>query len=272
MAPTRTLVPFDAPVDGPLIRTHPSNPTAVTVALPTVPGAALARTDARRLARQAAGAERRLARVVPSSLQRTRTVHQLRRLVDRAGRMPTSEGLALVAGPLDGRIVRLDHPTTVRVVVGPPPSFDELVEAVRCIGRVAVLHATGRGCRLVCADGATLWEPRPPWDPVRRRAAADPLVRAHDLLDGSPLGSMPVVVAGDDRIVARLRPVLRHHHGVAAFLAGDHSETSIATLATLARRVLRRQSDEERRSAVADPALVSPRAGASGRFDVVGGG
>ncbi|QYG93198.1 hypothetical protein HC251_12665 [Iamia sp. SCSIO 61187] len=256
MALARTPRPTDDDVVGPLIRSHPSTPV-VTVAMATKPAAHLRSGDRRRLARHVSGAERRLARAVPPSPARARVVRQLWTLADRVARAPAREGVALVAGSDDGRTVVLHHAVTDRVIVGPAPTYEGIIEATWGFGRLAILRLTAGGARLICSDGATLWEPRPPWDPLGLQLHIG-LARADLLVRAALPGRTPLVVAGDDRIVRAFLD--RGHRGpVVGTLAGDHSETSAATLAALAQRTLRRALDDRQRSAMVSLALAVNR-------------
>jgi hypothetical protein len=245
---------------------HPSLPT-VTVALATRPAAHLRGADRRRLARHVSGAERRLARVAPPSTARARLIRRLWDLADHASHAPAGEGLALIAGGDEGRHVTWHHPVIDRIIVGPPPSDDEVVEATWGFGRLAVLRLTARGSRLVCSDGAALWEPRPPWDPL----GLHPNVGAEraDLLVRAALPARtPLLVAGDDRLVREFR-ARGAHHPVVGHLPGDHSETSVASLAALAQRTMRRSLDDRQRAAMVSLALAVDRGRAARGPDAV---
>lgn len=268
MSLARTPDPVDD-VGGDLIRTHPSAPLTVTVVVPTRPGGRLRAADRRRLARRVLGAERRLARMHPPSSTRTRVVRRLRDLLEQAELHTPAAGLALVAGPLDGRCVVLRQPVLERVLIGRAPSYDDLIRASWGLGRVAVLHLVPSGGRLVCAEGARLWETGRP-SGVGDRDPDEPsvLAVARELLSDALPGRTPVVVAGDDRCV---RAFAAHvsHPAVSLVLPGDHSETSMATLAALAQRAVRRSLEPDQLDAMAAIALAVERGTAARGVDAV---
>lgn len=259
MALARPTHPSGEHLAGPLITSHPATPV-VTVAMATRPAAHLRGADRTRLARLVAGAERRLARQVPAAPVRRRLVRRLWSLADDASRRPAGEGLVLVVGGDDGRQLTLHHPVVDRVVVGPAPTYEEVVEATWGFGRLAVLRLAARGSRLICSDGARLWEPRPPWDPLGLQPHVG-MERTELLLRAALPERTPLLVAGDDRLVDEVRR-RGLGHPVAAHLPGDHSETSAASLAALAHRVLRRTLDARQRSAMVSLALAVGRGGA----------
>lgn len=254
----RTTVP-GSEAGAQLIRTRPSVDPTVTVVVPTSPAERLRSADRRRLARRVLGAERRLARTHPPSSARTRIVRRLWDLAEEAERLPAASGLALVAGPHDGRCLTLRQPVVERVLVGRAPSYDDLIEASWGLGRIAVLHLTPTGCRLVCAEGARLWE-------SGLRSGGDDghpsepsvLAAARGLLADALPARTPVVVAGDDRCVRAYEANVTHP-AVSLCLPGDHSETSMATLAALAHRALRRSLGPEQRAAMVALALAVER-------------
>ncbi len=248
-----TPTPDDGDIVGPLVHSHPSTPV-VTVALATKPATHLRSGDRRRLARQISGAERRVSRIVPPSEARTRLIRRLWNLADLASRAPAREGIALVASSDEGRHLTLHHSVTDRIIVGPPPAYDDIVEATWGIGRLAVLRLTERGSRLICSDGAALWEPRPPWDPLGLQAHTG-LERAEQLIRTVLPGRTPLVVAGDHRLVTAFGET-NTAHDVAGVLPGDHSGTSATTLVALAQRAMRRALDGSQRAAMTSLALA----------------
>jgi hypothetical protein len=256
MAHARPTRPSGDDLAGPLIISDPSVPV-VTVVMATKPAAHLRSADRRRLARLVSGAERRLMRAAPPSEARTRLVRRLWSLADRASRAPAREGLALVAGSDEGRPVTLHHPVIDRVMVGSAPSDEDIVEASWGFGRLAVLRLAARGARLICSDGATLWEPRPPWDPLGLQSHVG-LERADLLVRAALPGRTPLLVAGDDRMVRAFRD-RGVAHQVVGVLPGDHSETSAASLAALGQRTMRRSLDDRQRSAMVSLALAVDR-------------
>lgn len=259
MALARPPIPSDESFVGPLIRCHPTMPT-VSIVMPTRPEAHLRSGDRRRLARAVSGAERRLSRTVQPSALRRRLVRRLWDLADNASRRPARQGVALIAGPDAGRLLALHYPVTDRTLIGPAPTYEELVERSWGFARIAVLLLTGRGARLIACDDGAPWEPRASWDPVDT-----PLPTAHDILDranalarSSVPPRTPLVVAGDDRMV---RSYLRVHRTPrpARVLAGDHSETSAAALVTLAKRALRSSLDDRQQAAMVSLVLAVER-------------
>lgn len=259
MALARPTRPSGVDLAGPLITSHPAT-TVVTVVMATRPAAHLRGADRRRLARLVGGAERRLAHEALAAPARARLVRRLWGLAERASRGPAREGLALIASGDQGRHLTLRHPTTDRIVVGPPPTYEDVVEASWAFGRLAVLRLAARGARLICSDGATLWEPRPPWDPLGLQPQVG-LERAELLLRSALPGRTPLLVAGDDRLVADFRR-RGSDHRVVGHLPGDHSETAAATLAALAQRTMRRSLDPRQRSAMVSLALAVDRGSA----------
>ncbi len=245
------------------IHPHPPDATdgpVVTLVLPTRPAARLRGGDRRRLAHRIAGAERRLARVAEPSPARARTVRRLWALAERAAASPARDGLALVASSSTGRHLPLHHPVTTRTIVGPLLTDEELAAATWAFGRVAVLRPTVRGARLVACAGNAVWEPRPPWDPLVPTARRGVLQQSLDLAETALPARTPLVVAGDDRLVAAVRGLLdRDGITVAATLAGDHSATAPAPLAALAQRALRRSLTDPQRDAMARLALACDR-------------
>lgn len=266
MAFARPIEPFVEDLDDPLIETHPSTPV-VTVAMATKPASHLRSGDRRRLARHVSGAERRLSRIVPATNERARVVRQLWSLADRASRGPAREGLALIASGEEGRHLTLRHSVTDRVLVGAAPSYEQIVEETWGFGRLAVLRLDARSSRLICADGATLWEPRPPWDPLGLQSHIG-VERAETLIRAALPGRTPLMIAGDDRLV---RDFCARGLGeqVVGVLAGDHSETSAATLAALAQRTMRRSLNDQQRSAMVSLALAINRGSAARGPDAV---
>lgn len=258
--------PDDGDVVGPLIHSHPSTPV-VTVALATKPATHLRSGDRRRLARQVSGAERRVSRIVPPSEARARLIRRLWSLADLVSRAPAREGIALVASSDEGRHLTLHHAVTDRTIVGPPPTYDDIVEATWGFGRLAVLRLTKRGSRLICSDGAALWEPRPPWDPLGLQPHAG-LERAEQLIRTVLPGRTPLVIAGDDRLVEAFCDTSTAHD-IAGVLPGDHSGTSAATLAALAQRAMRRALDAPQRAAMTSLALALNRNTAVRGLDAV---
>ena len=258
MAHARTPLAADE-LTSSLIAEHPTVPT-VAIVLSTRPEAHLRSGDRRRLARAVSGAERRLARTVPGSSSRRRLVRRLWALAETASRGPARQGVALLATPQAGRIFPLHYPAIDRILVGSPPTFPDLVAETWGLARVAVLHLTARGARLLACEGGAPWEPRPPWDPLDGRYPdlRGVLRRAHVLTQAALPPRTPLVVAGDDRLV---RAYLACDLGPrpALVLPGDHSETSPAGLISLAKRALRASLDADQRVAMVDVVLAVER-------------
>lgn len=271
----------------PLVADHPAVPT-VALVVATSPAARLRGGDRRRLVRLVSGAERRLARETAPSAARTRVVDRLWELAGLATNGPARQGVALVAGPDAGRLLSLHHPVTDRVLVGPAPTYGDLVERCWSFGRVAVLTVSERGARLLASDAGTLWELPGEGRPVRSVADADD---AHHLaVPGEGPGDAavaaqavalvrdalpertPLVLAGDDRLVDLVagRPPVADR--LAVVLPGDHSGTAPATLAALAPRALRRSLRASQQRAMAAVALGAARGDVARGPDAVRGG
>ncbi len=144
MAQARPPTPSADALVGPLI-TSPSTAPTVSIVMSTRPEAHLRSGDRRRLTRAVSGAERRLARTSLPSADRGRLMQRLWDLAAHASRGPSRRGVALIAGPHAGRVLTLEHPVTDRILLGPPPTYEELVEQSWGFARIAVLVITGRG-------------------------------------------------------------------------------------------------------------------------------
>lgn len=261
----------DDPFVGPLIPRHPDG-SSVSIVVSTRPEAHLRSGDRRRLARAVSGAERRLTRAIRSATDRRRVMRRLWDLADDASRRPASQGVALVANPYAGRLLELHHPAIDRILVGPAPTLEELVEQCWGFARIAVLHVTERGARLVAHDGGAPWEPAPPWHPGDEPRLG--VLGRADLLARSALPPRtPLVLAGDDRLVSSFMSLHGSTINPECVLAGDHSETSPAALLALALRALRTSVDQRQQAAMVSVMLAfehgTARAGAPSSASVV---
>ena len=153
-----------------VVRCYP----AVSLLMNTTPSPALTGPEAVRLNQLLAQATRRLHEEGPSG-DAAAALANLERLVDDAVGGPTSNALALYAGPRTALAVRLPVEVRERVVVDPTFATRDLVRSLHRTPRHAVLVLSSREARLFEGAGNQLRPARTSAFPLR-----DPRQRQHD--------------------------------------------------------------------------------------------
>jgi hypothetical protein len=274
--PSRGPVALDEPVVAGLqaVRDYP----CASVLMSTAPAAAMTPTDAARLDRLVAAAERRL-RVEVAHHPIEPLLARLARLAQDAKARPTTRAVALFASFHHDALVDLPVHVVDRVVVDPTFATRDLVRALAARPRVRVVVVSERTVRLL--EGATgglveidLQLPAVPTGTessrgrrsrrsredgeLRRRRGSARLRHATTVVrarhDADPL---PMVVAGVTRQVAAWTGVFGDEAVVGA-IPGSHDTTSVARLDLLVAPVVDDHRRFVRKDALARLAATEP--------------